>query len=151
MFDISTSLDNSTPKLKWTIFPVVVASGKYREYYTNEMNKKLHPKKKKIVKWFINESYSDLDIIIHYQEDDDMLRDGKYVLTKYEEKYYPGEKFNITSSKFLKHCNFHTTKNKFNFTSYNCLLFRNSFEEGFITCWSLFNDKCWSRFMEMTS
>ena len=39
--------EKKTPKRKRTIFPYVVSSGKYREYYENEVKKKNVPKRKK--------------------------------------------------------------------------------------------------------
>ncbi|KAJ3661557.1 hypothetical protein Zmor_005948 [Zophobas morio] len=95
----STS-DTITPKRKRTVFPAVVSSVKYREYYEKEMKKKLIPKKKKKVSRD-NENSSDSDVNLTYNDDDldfseneDLnLQIGQYVIMKYEKNYYPDESY----------------------------------------------------------
>lgn len=53
-----TARETVTPKRKRTIFPAVVSSAKYREYYENENKKKLIPKKKMKEPSPVNESSS---------------------------------------------------------------------------------------------
>lgn len=90
-----------TPKRKRTIFPYVVSSGKYREYYENEVKKKNVPKRKKNNKneHAVNESSESDTADIQYEDEDvDVsdneimtLEDGKYVIIRYEDNYFPGK------------------------------------------------------------
>ncbi|KAK4885787.1 hypothetical protein RN001_002058 [Aquatica leii] len=90
--------ETKTPKRKRKIFPAVISSEKYRQYYENELKKKSLPKtKKKKTPEPIAES-SDSDVTVTYNDEDLDASDikeidlsvGKHVILKYEEKYYPG-------------------------------------------------------------
>lgn len=94
------------PKRRKTIFPAVVSSGKYREYYQHEQQKKLEKniktKRTKIPQSreklnSKNESSSDSEENVQYEDEDLDLSDneedlipGKYVIIFYENEYFPG-------------------------------------------------------------
>ncbi|XP_074040040.1 uncharacterized protein [Leptinotarsa decemlineata] len=98
------SEDIKTPKQKRKIFPAVVSSEKYREFYEKEINKKENVTQRKKAKSShrndVNEKEdtSDSNMEISYADEDLdfsepenlILADGQYVIIKYEDKYYPG-------------------------------------------------------------
>uniref|UniRef100_A0A1Y1LYQ2 HTH CENPB-type domain-containing protein n=1 Tax=Photinus pyralis TaxID=7054 RepID=A0A1Y1LYQ2_PHOPY len=90
-----------TPKRRIKIFPAVVSSGKYREFYNNEVNKKAGKERSKSVKKSsaaCKESSSESDMDVPYEDEDlDLseaenvtLEKDRHVIVKYEEQYYPG-------------------------------------------------------------
>uniref|UniRef100_A0A6P7H797 Uncharacterized protein LOC114345186 n=1 Tax=Diabrotica virgifera virgifera TaxID=50390 RepID=A0A6P7H797_DIAVI len=90
-----------TPKHKRKIFPAVVSSAKYREFYENEVKKKNGPKitKKQQKTDTLNEessSNSDMDVT-YLDEDLDLseneniiLKTNQHVIVKYMDTHYPG-------------------------------------------------------------
>lgn len=102
VFPQITDKDLKTPKQRRKIFPAVVSSGKYREFYEKEI-KKNAPKTKKLQpksNIFNNESSSDSDMDVVYDDEDLDLSENEnirlkiqqHVIVKYEDKYYPGKK-----------------------------------------------------------
>nr|CAH7749578.1 unnamed protein product [Callosobruchus chinensis] len=83
------------PNQRKTLFPAVVSSGKYREYYNQKFNK---IKKKQIENPINTESTSESDEAINFGDvdldmsdpEDETIIAGQHVIVKYEDKYYPG-------------------------------------------------------------
>jgi hypothetical protein len=99
IFPNSNASETNVPKCKRKIIPAVVLSEKYREYYQNELDKKLLLKSKKKQKSTPVAESSDSDVSVTYNDEDLDVSDienlnltvGRYVIHKYENTYYPGE------------------------------------------------------------
>jgi hypothetical protein len=99
IFPNSNASETNVPKCKRKIIPAVVSSEKYREYYQNELDKKLLLKSKKKQKSKPVAESSDSDVSVTYNDEDLDVSDienfnltvGRYVIHKYENTYYPGE------------------------------------------------------------
>ncbi|XP_050498219.1 uncharacterized protein LOC126879210 [Diabrotica virgifera virgifera] len=91
-----------TPKHKRKIFPAVVSSAKYREFYENEVKKKNGPKitkrKQQKTNTVNEESSSNSDMDVTYLDEDldlsenenIILKTNQHVIVKYMDTHYPG-------------------------------------------------------------